>query len=187
LKILKMKIHLKLKIENWKFSKGSSLLELLIYLAVLAIISGVVSGIFMSINKGKGASDSRTEVSSNLRFVFDKIAQDIRSATSSANIITPSDTAIPTGILTLIVGGNTISYSTTSDNRLQRTAGSGPEIITSSLTEITGLMFKRLETTNTILNQTYTSVEIMATSSFRSLNPEQQYIESRKTTVGIRK
>jgi len=175
LKILKMKIHLKLKIENWKFSKGSSLLELLIYLAVLAIISGVVSGIFMSINKGKGASDSRTEVSSNLRFVFDKIAQDIRSATSSANI------------LTLIVGGNTISYSTTSDNRLQRTAGSGPEIITSSLTEITGLMFKRLETTNTILNQTYTSVEIMATSSFRSLNPEQQYIESRKTTVGIRK
>ena len=181
MKILKMKIHLKLKIENWKFSKGSSLLELLIYLAVLAIISGVVSGIFMSINKGKGASDSRTEVSSNLRFVFDKIAQDIRSATSSANIITPSD------ILTLIVGGNTISYSTTSDNRLQRTAGSGPEIITSSLTEITGLMFKRLETTNTILNQTYTSVEIMATSSFRSLNPEQQYIESRKTTVGIRK
>lgn len=192
MKIFKMKIYCKLKIDNCKLrfasrQRGASLMELLIYIAVLVIMAGIISGIFIAMSKGKGASEARTEVTSGLRFVLEKMAQDLRSATSSVAIMTPSSTTTPpTATLTIQVGGDTITYSTTTDHRLKRYVNSNYEIVSADMIKINTLTFKRLEAVNSILGKTYVNVEINASASHRSDSPDAQYSETVKTTVGIR-
>lgn len=176
------------KFGNWKLlNRGSSLMELLIYIAVLVIMAGIISGIFITMTKGKGASEARTEVTSGLRFVMEKIAQDLRSATSSVAITTPASTTTPpTETLVVQIGGDTITYSTTTDYRLKRYVNSNHEVVSTDMIKINTLTFKRLEAINSILGKTYTNVEINASASHRSDSPDAQYSESVKTTVGIR-
>lgn len=187
-----MKIYCKLKIDNCKLlfacrQRGSSLMELLIYIAVLVIMAGIISGIFIAMTRGKGASEARTEVTSGLRFALEKIAQDLRSATSSAAITTPASTTTPpTATFSVQVGGDTITYSTTTDYRLKRYLNSNFEIVSADLIKINTLTFKRLEAVNPILGKNYVNIEINASASHRSDSPDAQYSETVKTTVGIR-
>jgi type II secretory pathway pseudopilin PulG len=62
--------------------KGFSLLELLIYMALLAMILPVIAVIFLSVNSGRVSNEVRSEVNSNVRFAVDKIGVDLRAATS---------------------------------------------------------------------------------------------------------
>lgn len=167
---------------------GFSLLELLIYIAILAVMMTVVVGIFISLNKGRGASEARGEVNSNIRFAVEKISQDLRSATSSAAITSPNSTSTPTGILTIIIGSDTISYATTTDNKLQRSKNGVPETVTSDAVKINSLSFKRLENINPIFGTStaFVSVEVNVSAGYRSESPDWQYEESKKATVGIR-
>ena len=63
-------------------SRGFSLLELLIYMAILSIMSVILSASFLSLTKGRAKSESRTEVNSNLRFAMERIVQDINAASA---------------------------------------------------------------------------------------------------------
>lgn len=170
-----------------KLKIGASLIELLIYIAVLVILAGIISGIFIAMTMSRGASEARTEVTSGLRFVMEKMAQDLRSATSSLAITTPvSTTTPPTATLVVQVGGNTITYSTTTDYRLKRYVNSNYEIISADMIKINTLTFKRLEAINSVLGKNYVNIEINASASHRSNSHDAQYSESVKTTVGIR-
>jgi type II secretory pathway pseudopilin PulG len=63
-------------------SDGFSLLELLVYMALLAIVMLFIGNIFIGINTGRGKGEAQVEVNSNLRFAFQKIEADLRAATS---------------------------------------------------------------------------------------------------------
>jgi len=62
--------------------KGFSLLELLIYMALLAIIMVVIVAIFISVGSGNTRNQVQSEVNSNLRFAVEKIEDDLRAATA---------------------------------------------------------------------------------------------------------
>jgi prepilin-type N-terminal cleavage/methylation domain-containing protein len=76
--------------------KGFSLLELLIYMALLAMILVAVAAIFLAVNSGRVRNEVQSEVNANLRFAVDKIGSDLRSATS---ITTPASGVGPSGSL----------------------------------------------------------------------------------------
>jgi prepilin-type N-terminal cleavage/methylation domain-containing protein len=70
-----------------KTRSGFTLLELLVYLAVLPIVMLLLMGIFVSLNGARAKNEVESEVNSNLRFALQEIESDIRSATS---ITTPA-------------------------------------------------------------------------------------------------
>ncbi|MBI5147852.1 MAG: four helix bundle protein [Parcubacteria group bacterium] len=164
-------------------SRGFSLLELLIYVAVLAIVTVIVSGFFLAINKGRGQVDARTEVNQNIRFALSAIERDLSAASS---VTVPATTGATSSVLTLISGGNTVTYATTTLNRLQRTVNSLSEVIVSERVKIDSLSFVRLENTSNALGKTFVSVETGLGVSYDSESPDQQYSAARKTTMSLR-
>ncbi|MBI2013687.1 MAG: prepilin-type N-terminal cleavage/methylation domain-containing protein [Candidatus Colwellbacteria bacterium] len=70
-----------------KRRNGFSLMELLVYVVVLSVVGLVVGGTIVSLIQGGGRIEARGEVASNIRFVAEKIKQDLKNAT---NIYSPS-------------------------------------------------------------------------------------------------
>lgn len=65
-----------------KNNKGATLLELLIYMAILAGFLSVVMNIFFMITGSSAKEEARSEVQQNLRFASTQIVNDIRTAKS---------------------------------------------------------------------------------------------------------
>jgi type II secretory pathway pseudopilin PulG len=108
--------------------KGFSLLELLIYMALLAMILPVIAVIFLSVNSGRVRNEVRSAVNSNLRFAVEKIADDLRAATS---VTTPasggaSSTALGTWATTTpLPQGNRYAGAAAYNNYLYSIGGDG--------------------------------------------------------------
>lgn len=174
--------------------RGVSLLELLIYIALLSIIMVIVSTSFISISKGKGKAEAQSEVNSAIRFSFERLTQDIKSASSATTpSCTPSCTADGNSsatTLVMIIGGQTVTYDLL-EGELRRKVGTGaPESITASTTvNVIAARFTRLENANlvpTSLSATTTSIRIGLSMQHRSSSPDYQYSNSATTTVSLR-
>ncbi|MFA6407210.1 MAG: prepilin-type N-terminal cleavage/methylation domain-containing protein [Candidatus Paceibacterota bacterium] len=165
--------------------KGFSLLELLIYTAILAIVTVVIAGAFTTLNRGRGRSEAQVEVNSNLRFAIDLIAQDLRSATA---ISVPATANATSSSLSAIVSGVAVNYCITSSTLRRQSAGAcsaSSEAVTSNLVLVDSLLFTRLENTNATLSKTIISIETSLALSYNSSSPDWQYSSSKKTTVAL--
>jgi len=190
---------MKTKIPNSKFQifrsqAGFSLLELLIYLVLLALMSLVVASVFITIIQGQGQIEVRTDVNSNLRFATEKIAQDIRAASAVTTPATPGGTAGNTLVMT--VSGSTVTYCVAA-NQLRRLVGAGTcdtttEPITSDSVIVTTptcpstCIFTRLENTNSVLSATTISVKISLTITSTATAGPKQFSSSKTTTVSLK-
>lgn len=162
-------------------NKAFSLLELLIYISILAIVMVVLSASFTAINKGSGKSEAQIEVNSNLRFVLELIGRDIRSASS---ISVPSSGTTSSSLITT-VSGTQVAYCLTNGTLRRQLAGVcsvSSEGISSKNVLITNLLFTRLENSNTITGKTAVSIEVVVGMSYAGTNPDRQYSGSKKTT-----
>src|SRR3989304_8671593 len=82
---------------------GFSLVELIMYLAIIGSLGGVVVGMFVSFNRLRVKSESQTELSQNARSAVERLRQEIVKATGVAS---PTDST-PVAILQLnMLGGN---------------------------------------------------------------------------------
>lgn len=171
---------------GYEFKKGFSLLELLIYIAILAMMMTVIVGIFVSLNKGRGMLEARNEINSNIRFAFEKISQDLRFADS---VSTPSSAGATSTSLVVNVSGSAVTYCVV-DGKLKRQVGSscvvGSESITSDIVTVKNYVFKRIENTNAFFSKTVVSIEINLTMDYNSSSPDWQYSGSKKTTISLR-
>ncbi|MBI4812072.1 prepilin-type N-terminal cleavage/methylation domain-containing protein [Candidatus Falkowbacteria bacterium] len=164
-------------------NSGFSLLELLMYIAILAVVSVIITNIVFSLNKSRAKIEAESELNSNLRFSLLKIVQDIKSASS---VSTPDSVGVASSSLQLFISPNTILYDVF-DGRLRRTVDSGlPDIITSDKVFIQAPSFFRLENYNPVLNATTTSVQINLAINYNSQGPDYNYSESVKTTASLR-
>ncbi|KKQ22027.1 MAG: hypothetical protein US36_C0010G0006 [Candidatus Wolfebacteria bacterium GW2011_GWC1_37_10] len=170
------------------FSKGFSLLELIFYIGILAIVMLILGGIFISLNRGRGQAETYSEVNSNMLFIIEKISQDLRAASSSAAIIAPSSTSTATNTLTVVAGTSTVSYTTSTSGQLIRTVDGNSYPITSDMVNIDSLTFKRFENVNPIFGASaaFVSIEINIGMSYKSESPDYQYSQNKKTTISIR-
>lgn len=169
-------------------NKGFSLLELLIYLAIIAILSVVLVAAFVSINKGRGNIMARTTVDSNLRVAVEKMEQDLHSASA---VLTPSSVVGSSSTLVLLVGGSTITYDAPSGSLRRKVGSNSPDTITDSSvlvnTTTVPLLFTRFENYNLVFATSSVSVQIQLNLQYNSQSPDYQYNETKRTTLLLRK
>lgn len=164
-------------------NKGLSLIELIIYIGILSVVVVFTASSFNSLMKGRGKSESRSEVNSTIRFGMEKVVRDIKSASS---VTTPATIGAIASTLVLTVSADTITYDI-SGGILRRQVNAGtPEPITASSTAITSLFVTRLENYNPVVGATTTSIRTSLSASYNSNSPEWQYSASATTTTTLR-
>jgi type II secretory pathway component PulJ len=164
-------------------NKGFTLLELLIYIAILSAVTLVIASLFVSMNKGQGQVESRNEVDSNLQFSVEKINRDLKSASL---VTTPASPNASSTSLILISGGQTITYDVSAGRLRRQIDAQDPQIITSDKVTVAEAIFTRLENTNQILNKTVVSVSLNILMNYNSQSPDYQYSERKKTTAALK-
>lgn len=175
-----------MKKDSLKYNQGFSLLELLIYIAILSILMVTISQVFIALTRGRGQAEARSEVNSAVRFATERIKQDIKrvSAISSPILGTPSaslraTTTPNTMVLYDVLGG-----------ALRRTEGTGTATTTTNVTGDVILvdtpLFTRLENYNTVLQATTTAIRVEMVFRYNSISSDWSYQDTLSTTVTLR-
>lgn len=163
-------------------SRGVSLLELLIYIALLAGIMVVVSDAFISLSKGRGRAEARNEVNAAIRFAGERIRQDLKGASA----VTTPILGTPSATLSATVSGTTILYDTLT-GRLRRTEGAGsPIFVTGTNVFVDVPTFTRLENYNSTLLATTTAVQVSMRFNYNASSTDWTYNASLRTTIDLR-
>lgn len=163
-------------------SRGVTLLELLIYVAILSGLMVVVSDAFISLSKGRGQSEARSEVNSAVRFASERIKQDIKNASLASTPMygTPSNT------LSLIVSGSAILYDVSGGALRRKVDTSEPELVTGGAVSVDTPTFTRIENYNPVLNATTTAIQIAMTFRYSSNSTDWVYENAFRTTITLR-
>lgn len=166
---------------NSKFKNGISLLELLIYIAILSGIMVIVSDAFISLSKGRGQAEARSEVNSAIRFAAERIKQDVKnaSAVSLPVLGTPAST------LNLTVSGAPILYDVLG-GVLRRTENSVVATTTGSAVFVSTPIFTRLENYNVVLKATTTAIQTVINFRYNSSGGDWSYSDTLRTTTSMR-
>lgn len=162
--------------------KGFSLLELLIYMAILSGLMVIVANSFISLSKGQGQSQARSDVNSAIRFATERLRQDIKGASS---VTTPSTTT-SSSTLQILVGGTTIVYDTLLGQLRRKEGVATPVSVTNNNVAVTSLLFTRQENYNTTLQSTTTAIQILMTIRYNASSTDWTYSDTLRTTVSLR-
>lgn len=158
-------------------------MELLIYITVLSFVVLMTSSSFISLMKGRGKSESASEINSTLRFALEKIIQDIKNASA---VTIPVAVGGSGNILALTVSGNTITYDVSGGILRRQINATTPDLITASSTFVSNFFVARLENYNSVLVATTTSVRVSLTVNYNSGSPDWQNTVSATTTATLR-
>lgn len=165
--------------------RGFSLLELLIYIALLSGLMVVISSAFISLSKGRGQSDARSEVNAAIRFVNERLKQDLKNATS----ITTPILGTASSTLEMVTPGLTIKYDTLA-GQLRRTEGTGLATTTVAVTgpgvSLDTPTFARFENYSSFFVSTTTSVRVSAVFHYNASSTDWTYQSALQTTISLR-
>lgn len=124
--------------------KGFTLVELLLYMGLLAIFLVITTQLFTAILDVQLGSVATSSVEGDSRYIFNRISFDI---TRAGSIVTPASIGSTTSSLTLTIGGVANTYSLNGTN-LVLINDSGTNPLNSFDTSVTNLSFLRLGPTN---------------------------------------
>ena len=171
-------INSKFKIKN----SGISLLELLIYIALLSGLMVIVSDAFIMLSRGRGQAEARSEINSAIRFAGELIKQDVKNATAvSAPLL-----GVPGSTLSLTVSGDTILYDMSGGTLRRKVNAGAPEAVTGSYVTVDVPTFTRIENYNSIHNATTTAIQVAMTMRYNAESGDWTYEDSLRTTVTLR-
>ena len=176
--------HTKYFIQNTA-QRGFSLLELLIYMAILSVLMVIISDAFISLSKGRGQSEAKNEVNSAIRFAIERIRQDLKSATSTAPITIPFFGTSSSTLRMITASSSVITYGVTS-GQLMRTYDTNTAPTTGSNVTVSAPIFTRIENYNSVFNATTTSIQIDMMFSYNSSSTDWMYSDRLRTSVTLR-
>lgn len=162
--------------------RGISLLELLLYVAILSGLMVVISGAFISLSKGRGQSEARNEVNAAIRFSAEKIRQDIKGATA---VVTPV-LGTSSSTLNITVGGVAVIYDVSAGQLRRKEGAASPVVVTGPGIVANTPTFTRLENYNTNFSATTTAVQIAVTFQYNASSTDWNFSDSLRTTVSLR-
>ncbi len=146
---------------KFKKSRAITLIELLIYLAITMIVLVVVIDLVTRITQNRSQSIGQEEVTANARFLTDRLAYAIESASSI-------DGAYPADNLNLTVNGENVTFSLVDGQIFYSEAAGVPVALTNTKVEIApsggGSIFTK------ITNASSQSVEIKFSVVFKQNN-----------------
>lgn len=120
--------------------KGVTLVELLIYMGLLAILLVLLTDMMVSIMEIRTESEATTAVEQDGRFLLARIGYDIYRADA---VTTPANSGDSTETLVLNTGGNSHTYSLNSSDLTLSTGGNSDKLNSSGST-VSNLSFLRL-------------------------------------------
>ncbi len=135
----KFKYHF-LKKFVWGQKSGSTLIELLIYIAVLGIILLVVTDLLSQTLEASVKSQVRNEVEENSRLIFERIKYDVRRANA---ITIPANLGETQNSLTLTINGQPLTFSKIG-NALFITNGLISDPITTNEVVVDSISFQKI-------------------------------------------
>ncbi len=120
--------------------KGYTLIELVIYIGILAILLGVLSSIFTSIVDVQLESSATSSVNQDGRYLLSKLVYDVKNASA---IVVPSTPGTSSSTLQLTINSINYTYSVNGSSNLQVVNGTTGEtnVLNSYDTSVSGLTF----------------------------------------------
>jgi hypothetical protein len=158
-------------------SKGVTLVELLIYMGLLAILLVILTEMLVSILNVRLESEAVSSVEQDGRFIISRFAYDIARADSIASPATPGDAG---NTLVLNISGDTYTYLV-SGTDLQLTNPMGTMSLNGSETLISDMTFQRLGSVGK-----RNSIKLQFTVTSVTRKNSGQEVKVFGTTVGVR-
>lgn len=195
-------------LEFLKNKRGFSLLELLIYMAILAGFLAVIANLFFIISANSAKEEARAEVWQNLRFAIQQITTDLHSSAAAITVNTPAggdgscnrnnimdngETGVDCGGGGCAAcGGNTLNFTisgattdfTVASGVLQRTQSAVTQNITTNKVTVsaTNPIFTRIDNAGA-----KPTIQIVLTISYNDNGkPDYKFSETAQTTVSLR-
>ena len=177
----KSAVNCQLSTVNCSRTRGMSLLELLLYIAILSGLMVIVSDAFITLSKGRGQSEARSEVNSAIRFAHEHIKQDVKNASALSTPVlgTPSNT------INLTVSGVPVVYDVLG-GVLRRTENGVTASTTGSTVAVDAPIFTRLENYNSVLKATTTALQTTMTFRYNASSTDWVYSDTLRTTASFR-
>lgn len=168
---------------NIKNIKAFTLLELLIYTAILSGVVVMISSSFISLSKGRAQAQARGEVNSALRFSTERIRQDIKNA----SLVTVPAMGASSSTLSLTVSGVSVVYSSASGQLLRKEGAIATTSLNNTSTVFASLpLFTVKGNYNAVTNSTTTLIQLLLTYSYAASSSDWKYTDTLRTTVGLR-
>ncbi|KKR78338.1 MAG: hypothetical protein UU23_C0001G0102 [Candidatus Curtissbacteria bacterium GW2011_GWA1_40_9] len=157
--------------------KGFTLIELIMYMALMSIFLVVLSELFLSILEVRKESEATSGVEQDARYILSRLYYDLNRASS---ITTPATPGSSSSTLVAIISGDTNSYSASGGN-LTLTNNAGTNNLNSSASSISNLNFQKIGASG--IGQT---VKIDFTLTGKTQRTGGAEIRDFTTTVGLR-
>ncbi len=170
----------KLSTLNSKFSinKGSTLIELLLYIGLLAIFLGVLTGLFGTAVEIFISSQSTSGIAIDSTYLLSKLKYDIQRAES---ISTPGTSGTTSSTLSLVIDGGVYTYSLDGSGNLIYSNPSGTFLLNSYLARISSLSFTKLGNVGGIEE----TVKINMTLNSRVIQAKGEEVSNISTAVAL--
>lgn len=170
----------KLLILNFKLStlKGTTLIELLLYIGLLSIFIGVLTGLFGTAIEIFLSSQSTTGISTDSTFILSRLTYDIHRAQS---ITTPLSFGESSSNLTLVINGISYTYARDSDGNLTYANNLGSFNLNSHLAQVSEMTFTKIGNSGGV--ESTVKVNILLKS--RVIQAKGQEEEAISTTVAL--
>lgn len=155
-----------------KNQRGFSLLELLIYIAILSGFLLVITNLFFTVSTSSVREEVSTEVRQNLRFAGDQMTSEVRKASAIDFISANGDT------LRLVVGGALTEFKV-EGGILKKTRGASTENITTDNVTVS--------VTDPVFTQIGNTIQINLKIDYNDNGRgDYKFSESVKTTASLR-
>lgn len=169
-------------IKNIRLSsqKGASLIELLIYMSILAVLLTILTSVFVSALDVQSESQATSSVEQDGNYILARLAYDIHRA-QSINI--PAVNGDTSNSFKIVIGGVNYTYSIDANNNLILTNNSGPNNLNNYGSLVSGLSVQRLGNVGGVENTL--RITFTVTSKIKKISgPE---IKSFETNLSLRR
>ena len=156
---------------------GFTLVELLIYMGLLAVLVLVFTEIFMAIIDNQLGSKNTSNVADDGRYVYSRFIYDVERA---SQVTQPADFGSSSATLTLIIEGQNYTYSL-SNNNLLVTDPSGSYVLNGEGSSISNLLFTKVGSPSA-KDTVRINFTIVGNVTTRGISDQQTF----QTTAGLR-
>lgn len=163
-----------------KSQKGFTIVELVLYMAMLTGFLAILMRIFTSSFDVQLDSQSQSAIEQDGRFILSRLTYDIARADS---ITTPSTLGGQGSTLVLVIGGVNYTYTLTGNN-LTLTANSQTDQLNSFNTQVSSVTFKRIGNSGAG-NKDTVQIQYTLTSAITRTGGQHD-TKSFQTTIGLR-
>jgi len=132
------KFFKKIKLDS---QKGVTLIELILYMAILAVLLTILTSVFVSALDVQSESESSSSVEQDGNYLLARLAYDIHRA-QSINI--PAANGVTANNFQIVIGGVNYTYSVDENNNLILTNDSGVNNLNNYGTSISAFSVSRL-------------------------------------------